>query len=605
MSNVLIYSGPGVSTSCSQHTLKTLRQLLPTYDVHFINANSVAIDPWQHFTSLFVLPGGRDLPYIEELERVVQLPNNRAQSTSSSSTWTSTTAAEQIRRYVTRGGKFIGICAGAYYSSAACEFEKGVEGLEVVGQRAALQFFSGTCKGTVYPGFTYDNQIGSRIVKLIQTTSFRNTSGDDNQDESPIWWTHYNGGGAFLNAEEHQNVEVLARYPEDDRELSSNNDRFDYSCQPAIISCKVGEQKGKAVLFGTHPEFPLDFKSRPIQLLRDGKSSLPFFQSQKSEADEQTDKDLSHLSQEQKWQLEGMEIERLREFGKILKNELGLVVSMPQAKDRTAKQQALSSTATPSQKTPVATTATEQRQSASSQDGDQVKLTPLYLVSQNQVKVDRILIDLRQVLASKTKATQEISHLEKLSSSASSEDQDLDKIRSSHLFSFQDVNDTFHFYSANSPAFSAQNSTKESGTDSILSALCCSSDYSPFRVPLPQEQKAQAEEKDAGFTVDLQRVPKYILTYPSSSQTSSLDRIPKLPHPALTPHFNLNEYFSFLNESRERLKSIDFSFRVQNDWFGGLKTLDLKRDGPEEGLRIGDPLIYSQVVTSTQTMLDK
>lgn len=600
MSNVLIYSGPGVSTSCSQHTLKTLQQLLPTYDVQFINSNSIATDPWQHFTSLFVLPGGRDLPFIDELEKKVQLPITRNSSSSSiTASTTTTTAADQIKQYVSKGGKFIGICAGAYYASAACEFEKGVEGLQVVGQRNALRFFQGTCKGTVYPGFNYDNEVGSRIVKLVQSNQSgsiekkKNSQGalaDKDKDESQlIWWSHYNGGGAFLDVEKDTNAEILANYPEDDEELKSNDEKFDYSGKPAIISCKV--ENGKAILFGTHPEFPLDFRSRPIQLLRDGKSSLPFFQEEKKAKVEEGEKDLGDLNQDQKLELGLLEIERLRKFGEILRDQLGLIVSIPNPKENSIGKELSSSTSSQT----AATSSSSQ-----SQEEDEVKLTPLYLVSQDQMKVDQILNELKQVQANKGKAKEDIPHLKELSSSSSSKHQDLDKINSSHLLSFQDVNDTFHFYSSSDPSSSDQTRSKNLETDSILSNLCKTADYSIFKTPLPRDQTGKPEDQETASVVDLQKIPKYIITYSSSSPDS------RLPNPILTPHFNLDDYFRYLNESRERLKGIDFSFKVQNDWFGGMKGLDLNRDDQEgEAVRIGDPLIYSQVVTSTQTMLDK
>lgn len=64
------------------------------------------------------------------------------------------------------GGKFLGICAGAYYGSCEVKFE--TEGpLEVVGKRE-LQFFPGTAYGPAYGlrKFCYENNSGAQIATL-------------------------------------------------------------------------------------------------------------------------------------------------------------------------------------------------------------------------------------------------------------------------------------------------------------------------------------------------------------------------------------------------------------------------------------------------------
>ncbi len=119
-----------MSTSALHHTIKTLRTLLTTYDVKTVDAKTLALDPWQKGAALVVIPGGRDLPYVSEMARPYSRSTDgsngtNASSSSSSSTSSSRTASSQIREYVDSGGNFLGICAGAYYASSHCTFEKG------------------------------------------------------------------------------------------------------------------------------------------------------------------------------------------------------------------------------------------------------------------------------------------------------------------------------------------------------------------------------------------------------------------------------------------------------------------------------------------------
>lgn len=52
--------------------------------------------------------------------------------------------------FVTQGGSYLGLCAGAYYACARVEFEPGTP-LEVVGDRE-LAFFPGIAQGAAFPG---------------------------------------------------------------------------------------------------------------------------------------------------------------------------------------------------------------------------------------------------------------------------------------------------------------------------------------------------------------------------------------------------------------------------------------------------------------------
>lgn len=311
MSNVLVYSGPGVSSSALSHTLKTLRSLLPSYDIQCINAQSLAIDPWLQSTSLFVLPGGRDLPYVEQLSQSFTLPNS---STSVSR------ADVRIRQYVEEhGGSFIGICAGAYYASSICEFERDDPVMRVVGERKALDFFPGTCSGTAYPGFVYESDQGARLIDVAME-EYQN-------DKDKHWTTYYNGGGAFLNVEQFKasGVEVLGRYVSDrnatnaSSNIDQNSLKPEYEGQAAILWCRKG--KGQAILYGTHPEFPVAVQEKPTQA-----TGAPEALPSSSKATSLTAT------------LQELEVKRLHQFGKHLQL-LGLEVRLPESPFIASKQE--------------------------------------------------------------------------------------------------------------------------------------------------------------------------------------------------------------------------------------------------------------------------
>lgn len=217
--NVLVYNGSGVAAASRDHAVASLRAFLShRYDVQLVTPKALRSDPWQDNCALLVFPGGRDIPYMFDLEG----PGN-----------------ERIRNWVERGGRYLGFCAGAYYASERVEFETGTD-LEVIGDRQ-LRFFPGVCRGTVFPGFAYDSEAGAREVSVeLERTHFR-----DHWQQSPetvdVW---YNGGGAFEldSSRDLSNVDVLGRY-------GGLQDK-----PVAGVKTRVG--KGVAVLWAVHPEHP-------------------------------------------------------------------------------------------------------------------------------------------------------------------------------------------------------------------------------------------------------------------------------------------------------------------------------------------------------------
>lgn len=153
--------------------------------------------------SLFIMPGGRDRPYMAALKGI---------------------GNAQIRSFVENGGIYLGICAGAYYGCKRVEFDRGFP-LEVCEDRE-LSFFPGTAVGPAYGKgtFEYESQKGARLAKIGTANG--------------IFHSYYNGGCLFEGDFPH--VRILGRY----LDLSGH--------PPAIIECSIG--KGKAILSGVHLE---------------------------------------------------------------------------------------------------------------------------------------------------------------------------------------------------------------------------------------------------------------------------------------------------------------------------------------------------------------
>lgn len=104
---VLVYSGPGVSPLSLSHTILTLSlNLVPHYTVQRVSATLLAEEPWEPSCALLVIPGGRDLPFVEELS-------------------IKTKVTKRIAEYVSEGGRYLGVCAGAYFAASEVQFDIG------------------------------------------------------------------------------------------------------------------------------------------------------------------------------------------------------------------------------------------------------------------------------------------------------------------------------------------------------------------------------------------------------------------------------------------------------------------------------------------------
>ena len=218
--NILIYSGPGVGPKSLANTVTMIKQLTGSnYTILTVGPETIIDQAWINNTALLIMPGGADKPYLEKLAGQ---------------------GNANIRNYVNNGGKFLGICAGAYYSADRIEFAKGDKDLEVVGDRE-LKFFPGLITGPTYAGFDYrgtNANNGARAAKLY----WQDTKSLNITDKFTVF---YNGGGSFIAADKYSNVTVLALYGIELRNT--------LKAEAAIVECVVG--KGKAILTGVHFEW--------------------------------------------------------------------------------------------------------------------------------------------------------------------------------------------------------------------------------------------------------------------------------------------------------------------------------------------------------------
>lgn len=204
MNNILIYSGLGTSVDCIKDIYYFLKNFINSkYEIKYIYYWNVINENWEDSTELIVFPGGADSWYEKNLGEI---------------------GCKKIRSFIKNGGKYLGICAGAYFAGNFLEFAKGTD-LEIIEKRS-LALFEGTTFGPILKPYNYNDDSGACAAKI-------NFSGTE-------IYIYYNGGGTFIPDSENsmKNVEITATYTE-------NN-------LPAIIKCHISS--GIAILSGVHFE---------------------------------------------------------------------------------------------------------------------------------------------------------------------------------------------------------------------------------------------------------------------------------------------------------------------------------------------------------------
>lgn len=208
MLKVLIYSDEGVDGGSLKHLHRSLQQEIDPLrcSISRMDAKELIEESWEESAALLIIPGGRDIFYHASLDG---------------------TGTDKIRSYVQNGGRYLGICAGAYFACSEIEFEKG-ESLEVCGPRS-LKFFPGVARGPAYgPNkYSYENARGVEAARISSALG-----------ECPVY---FNGGCLFDTEEHFPWVKTIGQY-------------IDLPGTPsAVLEIEMG--KGLAILSGVHIEY--------------------------------------------------------------------------------------------------------------------------------------------------------------------------------------------------------------------------------------------------------------------------------------------------------------------------------------------------------------
>lgn len=210
-------------TGTSELGVASLKLAVPQYlqrNVATINAEQLIRNGLSDATAL-IIPGGADLPYCAKLNG---------------------TGNQIIRDFVAKGGIYLGICAGAYY---ACNYVDFIgEDYQVRGERE-LGFFQGTAKGSL-PDLVHGKWFDeTSYSKAMIPLAF--------EDRSPSTLFYYHGGSTFIPKTDNQDVQVIARYPDQ---------------KPAIITGQFG--KGQYILSGVHFELqPVTYQKYVLDKIND------------------------------------------------------------------------------------------------------------------------------------------------------------------------------------------------------------------------------------------------------------------------------------------------------------------------------------------------
>jgi len=209
--HIVIYLDEGVDTLGVRLLTEEIHRIFDcgSVSVKLIDSCDVIKGQWVSTTSLFIMPGGRDLPFLKKLTH---------------------NGMKNIREFVLNGGSYLGICAGAYFACDSIEFQKG-GALEVLGERY-LKFYSGKAIGPALAdgAYSYESPIKALLAKV-------------GIDEDSVY-IYYNGGCLFTEPLP-SNSKIIGCY----QDLPGS--------PAAIVSSRVGV--GKVVLSGVHFEYPYDY----------------------------------------------------------------------------------------------------------------------------------------------------------------------------------------------------------------------------------------------------------------------------------------------------------------------------------------------------------
>ena len=197
---ILVYDDAGADPFCVRCLVRALGETHGP--VETFNASKLLAGGWRDRCAAVAFPGGADRPYADKL-------NGRGNAL--------------IREYVEGGGRFLGVCAGAYYACRRIDFAGGDF---AVRSDRELSFFPGTAVGSL------DDLAAPYRVRDLRCAAATSVNGAD-----VLYW----GGCRFEADADAPPFEVLARY--DALPAPSN-----------VAAARVPVGRGVAVLVGVHAE---------------------------------------------------------------------------------------------------------------------------------------------------------------------------------------------------------------------------------------------------------------------------------------------------------------------------------------------------------------
>ena len=180
-----------------------------------LGAQALVRGAWRQDARLVCLPGGRDLPYLRALRGA---------------------GAAHIRAFVRGGGRYLGVCAGAYFAAAHINFAPGTA--HAVRGARPLRLFAGVAQGPLMAdgaAFDYAHGGGAQLGEVTFTAA---------GVRLPV----YNHGGCAFAAA------AAGAWPAAARVLATAADGR--AAVPVCVRLPWG--RGQVLLWGMHPEFDAD-----------------------------------------------------------------------------------------------------------------------------------------------------------------------------------------------------------------------------------------------------------------------------------------------------------------------------------------------------------
>lgn len=219
---VYIYNDEGTCPKSVSGWIAVLKWTLkyPQSLIHTIKAENLvqALHAQPPRRTALIVPGGADLPYLKLLDDA---------------------CLAAVRSVTAAGGSYLGVCAGAYFASSDCIFEKDDPRLCVVGSRP-LALFPYPAVGAVRENFAYKSESGATLERLQCQWRGRTF----------VPQIYCNGGPAW-SCEASEKTVVIGRYS--DPVLKRHGVMSESPV--AALRHKYGSD-GTVVLCGVHPELP-------------------------------------------------------------------------------------------------------------------------------------------------------------------------------------------------------------------------------------------------------------------------------------------------------------------------------------------------------------